>query len=73
MSLFNLDALNAISNDTIQGSTPDGILASWEVAEEYIRKGWTAPFPLPEGQKSPPIPGVTGGVPLRRFRSFGRG
>lgn len=63
MSLFNLDALNAISNDTIQGSTPDGTLASWEVAEEYIRKGWTAPFPLPEGQKSPPIPGVTGGVP----------
>lgn len=38
--------------------------ATLNTAANYIKKGYVAPFPLPEGAKSPPAKGFTGNVPL---------
>ncbi|MGP6172634.1 bifunctional DNA primase/polymerase [Corynebacterium sp. A21] len=55
--------MSSMSHHTIP---PEGILDSEQqrsVAKQYQDKGWNTPFPMQEGQKFPPLSGVTGNIP----------
>lgn len=64
---FNMSAVNAINKMALPPMADDSEdldLADWDVAQAYIKRGWSAPMPLPSGEKLPPPGGMTGNVPF---------
>lgn len=60
--MFNLGDLAENLDSSIDIEDTPVSEATLATAEAYREKGWTAAFPLPAGEKYPPVTGVTGKI-----------